>query len=58
MDEESRHLLKENQKLIAKLAVRSCQYSIAVEGLKTIVESNDPMSIAEKTLEAMADCIP
>ena len=44
--------------LMAKLAVRQCQYKIAVEGLTTIVESNDHMKIAEKTLTAMADCIP
>ena len=43
---------------MANLAVRNCQYKIAVEGLKTIVESNDPMMIAEKTLTAMDDCIP
>ena len=58
MDEDSKRLLKENRTLMAKLAVRQCQYKIAVEGLKTIVESNDPMNIAEKTLTAMDDCIP
>ena len=58
MDEDYKILLKENRTLIAKLAVRQCQYRIAVEGLKTIVESNDPMMIAEKTLNAMEDCIP
>ena len=47
-----------NNTLSAKLAVRECQYKIAVEGLHTIVESNDPMMIAEKTLNAMEDCIP
>ena len=58
MDDESKRLLKENRTLMAKLAVRQCQYKIAVEGLNTIVESNDPMMIAEKTLTAMEDCIP
>ena len=46
------------QILKTKLAVRSCQYEIAVEGLKTIVESNDPMGVAEKTLKAMEECLP
>ena len=58
MDEEAKHLFKQNKTLTAKLAVRNCQYSIAVEGLKAIVEANDPMSIAEKTLDAINDCIP
>ena len=58
MDDESKILLKDNRTLMAKLAVRQCQYKIAVEGLNTIVESNDPMMIAEKTLTAMEDCIP
>ena len=58
MDDESKRLLKENRTLMAKLAVRQCQYKIAVEGLNTIVESNDPMMIAEKTISAMGDCIP
>ena len=58
MDEDFKKLLKENRTLMAKLAVRQCQYKIAVEGLNTIVESNDPMMIAEKTLTAMGDCIP
>ena len=43
---------------MANLAVRNCQYKIAVEGLNTIVESNDPMNIAERTIAAMKDCIP
>ena len=58
MDEEMKRLLKDNQILIAKLAVRQCQYKISVEGLQTIVKSNDPMNIAEKTLSAMDECIP
>ena len=58
MDDEAKTLLKENRTLMAKLAVRQCQYKIAVEGLDTIVRSNDPMNIAEKTLTAMEDCIP
>ena len=57
MDEAARQLLKENQTLIAKLAVRSCQYRIALEGLQSIEEFGD-MSIANKTLEAMEDCVP
>ena len=58
MDDESKRLLKDNRTMMAKLAVRQCQYKIAVEGLNTIVESNDPMMMAEKTLAAMDDCIP
>ena len=58
MSEEDRRILKDTQTLIAKLAVRNCQYNIAIEGLRTIVESNDPMKIAEKTIVAMDDCIP
>ena len=58
MDEDNKILLKDNRTLMAKLAVRQCQYKIAVEGLRTIVESNDPMMIAQKTLTAMDDCIP
>ena len=58
MDEEYKRLLKDNRTLMAKLAVRQCQYNIALEGLTTIAESNDVMMIAEKTLAAMKDCIP
>tara|TARA_Y100000310_G_C20018265_1_gene506191 strand:- start:116 stop:289 length:174 start_codon:yes stop_codon:yes gene_type:complete len=56
--EKDKELFKDSQTLMAKLAVRNCQYKLAVEGLNTIVESNDPMNIAEKTLSAMEDCIP
>ena len=58
MDEDSKTLIKQNRTLMAKLAVRQCQYKISVEGLHTIVESNDPMMIAEKTIAAMEECIP
>ena len=51
-------LLKEAYTLKARLTVRNCQYDIAVEGLKAIVDSNDPIGIAEKTLNAIGDCIP
>tara|TARA_R100000808_G_C2095455_1_gene114299 strand:- start:61 stop:252 length:192 start_codon:yes stop_codon:yes gene_type:complete len=51
-------LRRQNRTLLAKLTVRSCQYNIALEGLQNIVESNDPMGIAEKTIEAMEDCVP
>lgn len=44
--------------LKAKLTVRNCQYKIAVEGFNNIVESNDPIGIAAKTLEAMKECMP
>ena len=44
--------------LTAKLTVRDCQCEIALEGLKTIKDSNDPMGIAEKTIDAMMDCLP
>ena len=50
-------LLSEVQILKTKLVVRGCQYDIAVEGLKTIIESNDPMGVAQKTLNAMKECI-
>ena len=58
MDDEAKILLKDNRTLMAKLAVRQCQYKIAVEGLHTIVESNDTMKIADKTLTDMEDFIP
>ena len=58
MDEEIKTLLKDNRILMANLAVRNCQYKIAVEGLSAAIEMNDPMNIAEKTLTAMDDCIP
>ena len=48
----------ENNVLASKLAVRNSQYEIALEGLKTIRDSNDPMNIAEKTIDAMMDCLP
>ena len=51
-------LKRQNDMLLAKLTVRSCQYRIAVEGLNHIVESNDPVGIASKTLEAMDECMP
>ena len=44
--------------LYAKLSVRNAQYEIAVEGLKTIIESNDPMGVAQKTIDAMMNCLP
>ena len=50
-------LLFENNVLASKLAVRDAQYNIALEGLKTIRESNDPMGIAEKTIDAIFDCL-
>ena len=53
-----KELLHEVQILKTKLVVRSCQYDIAKEGLQTIVESNDPMGVAEKTLKAMENCVP
>ena len=49
---------RKNGMLLAKLTVRGCQYKIAVEGLNHIVESNDPVGIAAKTLEAMEECMP
>tara|TARA_B100001250_G_scaffold387403_1_gene384763 strand:+ start:9101 stop:9280 length:180 start_codon:yes stop_codon:yes gene_type:complete len=51
-------LTRENSMLVAKLGVRESQYRIAVEGFTKIVESNDPVGIAGKTLEAMAECVP
>ena len=55
---EEKGLKLVNNTLKAKLSVRNCQYEIALEGLSTIKESNDPMGIAEKTLDAIKDCIP
>ena len=52
-NELQRELLNEVQILKTKLVVRTCQYDIAKEGLQTIVESNDPMGIAKKTLKVM-----
>ena len=46
-----------NNTLSAKLAVRNCQYRIALEGLRAIEEFGD-INVATKTLEAMLDCIP
>ena len=43
--------------LYSKLSVRDAQYEIALEGLRTITESNDPMGIAEQTIKAMMDCL-
>ena len=51
-------LKRQNDMLLTKLTVRGCQYKIEVEGLRHIVESNDPVGIAAKTLEAMDDCLP
>ena len=46
-----------NNTLSAKLAVRNCQYRIALEGLRAIEEFGD-INVATKTLEAMLDSIP
>ncbi len=58
MDKGIKELVSEIQVLTTKLAVRNCQYKIAVEGLTTLVESTDPMGIAQKTLDAMEECLP
>ena len=58
MDKGIKELVSEIQVLRTKLAVRNCQYKIAIEGLGHIVESNDPVGIAGKTLEAMKECLP
>tara|TARA_Y100000310_G_C20537548_1_gene741628 strand:+ start:295 stop:480 length:186 start_codon:yes stop_codon:yes gene_type:complete len=50
-------LKRVNNTLSAKLAVRNCQYRIALEGLRAIEEFGD-INVATKTLEAMLDCIP
>ena len=57
-EEEFDDLKRQNDMLLAKLTVKSCQYRIAIEGLNKIVESNDPVGIADKTLEAMNECMP
>ena len=46
-----------NNTLFAKLAVRNCQYKIAIEGLRAIEEFGD-INVAIKTIEAMLDCVP
>ena len=46
-----------NNTLSAKLAVRNCQYKLALEGLKAIEEFGD-ISVATKTIEVMLDCVP
>ena len=51
-------LSRHNIMLSSKLAVRNCQHDIAIQGLNTIIESNDPMGIAKQTLEAMDECVP
>ena len=58
MDKGLKELVSEIQVLRTKLAVRNCQYEIAVEGFTTLVESTDPMGIAQKTLDAMQECLP
>ena len=58
MDKGLKELVSEIQVLRTKLAVRNCQYKIAVEGFTTIIESTDPMGIAQKTLDAMQECLP
>ena len=60
MDKENKNLdlTRRIFTLTSKLAVRECQYEVALEGLQTIKDSNDPMSIAEKTIDAMMDCLP
>ena len=50
-------LKRVNNTLYAKLAVRNCQYKIAVEGLRAIEEFGD-INVAVKTMEAMMDCVP
>ena len=51
-------LKRQNRTLLARLTVRACQYNLALEGLQNIVDSNDPMGIAQKTIEAMEECVP
>ena len=51
-------LKRNNDILLLKITIRNLQYDIAVEGLRHIVESNDPIGIAGKTLEAMDECVP
>jgi|TARA_Y100000310_G_scaffold59727_1_gene55109 hypothetical protein len=61
MVEDKQRILDLNRKvytLTAKLSVRECQYEVALEGLETIKNSNDPMGIAKKTIDAIKDCLP
>ena len=55
---DSEDLIRQIFTLTAKLTVRNCQCEIALEGLNTIKNSNDPMGVAKKTLSAMLDCLP
>tara|TARA_Y100001973_G_C5187390_1_gene328758 strand:- start:923 stop:1099 length:177 start_codon:yes stop_codon:yes gene_type:complete len=55
---DNKDLVRQIYTLKSKLTVRDCQCEIALEGLKTIKNSNDPMGIAEKTISAMMDCLP
>lgn len=57
-DEETLDLIRKISTLKAKLTVRDCQYQVALEGLETIKNSNDPMGIAKKTIDAILDCLP
>ena len=58
MDKGLEELISEIQVLRTKLAVRNCQYKIAVQGFTTLIDSTDPMGIARTTLEAMQECLP
>ena len=59
MTDKIEHQLKrEKNTLMAQLVVRKCQYRIATEGLQAIVDSNDPINIAQQTLDAMKECVP
>ena len=58
MDKGIKELVSEVQVLRTKLAVRNCQYKIAIEGFTTLIESTDPMGIAQTTLDAMQECLP
>ena len=42
--------------LVIKNIKLKLQVEIALEGLTAIKDSNDPMNIAAKTIEAMTDC--
>ena len=59
--EDNQRILDLTRKIFtlkAKLSVRKSQYEVALEGLETIKNSNDPMGIAAQTIDAIKDCLP
>ena len=57
-NEKEDQIARHNIMLSSKLGVRNCQYDIAMQGLRALIDSNDPMGIAKQTIEAMDECVP